>query len=128
MNFRTSIIGLWLAITGACVPFVPIISEPAHAQETEETAAKVQTQRGDLSLEQLLQAIREGRSSDNQTNRARIQRFEQQRGEREAMLAEIKDSRARLEGISAQKESTYEEQDLLIGELEERLQQRMASR
>ena len=81
----------------------------------------------ELSLDGLLDAVREGRGADRRQDRERVERFLRRREERETMLAEIRERRADLEAQSSAMETRYEENDATIGELEERLQQRMGS-
>ena len=80
-----------------------------------------------LTLEGLLEAVRSGRSRDQLENDARLTRFRGQQEEREALLDEIVAQRTRLENVSATKEASFEENELMIGELEDRLQERMGS-
>ncbi len=80
-----------------------------------------------LTLQSLLDAVREGRSLDQRDDAQRIRRFEQERERQDELLAEIRNRRAELEATSARRETTYEENDQMIGELEERLQERMGS-
>jgi biopolymer transport protein ExbB len=103
-------------IAAAALLSLGLLSLTAAAQDT-----------GELTLEGLLEAVREGRVADREADRERIRRFRETQADRESMLAEIRDRRAALEATSAEMETKYEENDLLIGELEERLQQRMGS-
>lgn len=114
---------LWLAL--GLLLTTPLAAQTG-ADETGAPAAG-EVDDGALTLEGLLEAVRQGRSVDRSEDRQRLQRFEREQENREQLLAEIRARRAELEDISAQRESSYEENDLLIGELEERLQQRMGS-
>lgn len=80
-----------------------------------------------LTLQGLLEAVRDGRRNDSQEDRARLQRFELEQDAQQQLLEEVRSRRVELEDLSARREARYEENDLLIGELEERLQQRMGS-
>ncbi len=80
-----------------------------------------------VSLEALLEAVREGRIGERARDDARLERFNAIRDEREALLEEVVRRREQLEALSASKESEFEDNDLLIGELETRLQERMGS-
>lgn len=95
-------------------------------------AAQQQTQAGDvadagMTLQGLLEAVREGRSLDQRNDAKRLRRFESDQAEQAALLEDIRQRRAELEGISAEREDRYEENEQNIGELEERLQERMGS-
>jgi biopolymer transport protein ExbB len=80
-----------------------------------------------MNLEDLLEAVRNGRAEDQRGSDERLQRFSAARDERQALLAEITDQVGSLEALSAEKETIFEDNELLIGELEERLQDRMGS-
>lgn len=80
-----------------------------------------------MTLEGLLDAVRQGYELDRQDNDNRLQAFMAEQGEREVMLREMIAERERLEALSASKEAEFEENELLIGDLEERLQDRMGS-
>lgn len=82
---------------------------------------------GELSMQELLDAVRSGRSEDRKVDRERLQRFKTEEKRREQMLAEIRRKRATLEETSTVKETAFEANEERIGELEERLQQRMGS-
>lgn len=96
-----------------------LLTGAARAEDTENDAA--------LTLESLLEAVREGRVGDRAEDRERIARFRVEQAERERLLAEVRDRRAELEARSAAMETRYEENDQAIGELEERLRERMGS-
>lgn len=112
MRIRTALSSALLLLA------VSVLSEAATAQTVE---------RGALTLDGLLEAVRQGRGRDREEDAARIQRFLAQQEDREQMLADIRERRAELEQRSDGMETRYEENDLMIGELEGRLQQRMGS-
>ena len=80
-----------------------------------------------LDLDQLLQEVKEGRSRDSKINRQRIAAFKKERDLQQQRLAELEAEEQRLEQISTEHETKFEENDLLIGELEERLSDRLGS-
>ena len=100
-------------------------TQPALAQEAAADAAPVDD--GAMTLQGLLQSVKEGRSADQQENRARLERFAREQSRQEELLAQIRSRRAQLEATSTERETSYEENELMIGELEERLQARMGS-
>lgn len=100
-------------------------TQPALAQEAAADTAPVDD--GAMTLQGLLQSVKEGRSADQQENRARLERFAREQSRQEELLAQIRSRRAQLEATSAERETSYEENELMIGELEERLQARMGS-
>ena len=91
---------------------------PAFAAETAVST---------VDLRELLKAVVEGRTRDSAESRQRIQRFQAEQRNREQLLADAKNEHQRLEGVSAEKETTFEANELMIGELETRLQERMGS-
>ena len=96
-----------------------LLNAPALFAQDEEPRS--------LTLDTLLEAVREGRVDDRAEDRDRLQRFRAEQSERERLLAEIRERRAELEARSTAMETRYEENDQTIGELEERLRERMGS-
>jgi biopolymer transport protein ExbB len=78
-------------------------------------------------LNQLLQEVKQGRTRDGKVNRARIAEFRKEKGLQQQRLAELEAEEQRQEAISLEREAKFEENDLLIGELEERLGERLGS-
>jgi len=106
--------------TLAAILLVALMALPPGAAAAEPTEQP-------LTLQGLLQSVREGRREDRTVNKQRLAAFEAQQRDRARMLDEIKAEREQLELTSAEKEGEFEDNELLIGELEERLQQRMGS-
>ena len=109
----------WIAAGAMALAVVALPGVAQEAATTDEAAP--------MTLESLLEAVRDGRALDQSEDRQRLQRFRTERSRQGELLEEIRARRAELERMSAERESKYEENDLLIGELEERLQQRMGS-
>ncbi|MDX1734023.1 MAG: MotA/TolQ/ExbB proton channel family protein [Halioglobus sp.] len=108
---RTSLIaalGLVLALGLAAVP----------TRAAEDTT---------LDLDQLLQEVKQGRVRDAATNRQRVAEFRKEKLSQQQRLEELANEERRLEEISRAHEAQFEENDLLIGELEERLGERLGS-
>ena len=87
-------------------------TQPALAQEAAADAAPVDD--GAMTLQGLLQSVKEGRSADQQENRARLERFAREQSRQEELLAQIRSRRAQLEATSAERETSYEENELMI--------------
>ncbi len=104
----------WVAAAALLLPLSLQAQDPAASD-------------GAMTLQGLLEAVRVGRSLDQEANQERLQRFAEDRAQQTELLAQIRQRRESLEAQSASMETDYEENDLLIGELEERLQQRMGS-
>lgn len=80
-----------------------------------------------LTLEGLLDAVKQGRAQDSQQEARRLQRFQSAEQERQTMLSDIRQKRALLEQTSAELETQFESNEMLIGELETRLKERMGT-
>lgn len=95
-----------------------VLATPGFAEEAQEKA---------LNLDELLQEVKQGRVKDNKINRQRMAEFRSEKALQQKRLNELAAEEARLEAISQQREAKFEENDLLIGELEERLTERLGS-
>lgn len=91
-------------------------SAATHAQE-----------RTDLSLDGLLEAVRSGRLAESEANTQRLRQFRNDEASRKKMLDDIIAEEKQQEAISEEREAKFEVQEREIGELEERLQERMGS-
>lgn len=85
------------------------------------------TQAPPLTLEGLLDAVKQGRAQDSSEEARRLRQFKSAQQDRQAMLTDISERRAELEQTSTELEALFEENDMLIGELEGRLKERMGS-
>jgi biopolymer transport protein ExbB len=86
-----------------------------------------QQERESLSLDSLLEAVRTGRTIDSEVNAERTRRFREERSNRRQMLDDIIAEEARQTAISEQQELEFENNEKAIGELEDRLKERMGS-
>jgi biopolymer transport protein ExbB len=84
-------------------------------------------QREDLSLDNLLEAVRSGRLAESEANAQRLRQFRNDKSARKKMLDEMIAEEKRQEAISEEREAKFEAQEREIGELEERLKERMGS-
>jgi len=66
------------------------------------------------SLEQLLQFVKKGQVTEGKENAAREQRFAKDKANQAAELKKMEAERTRQEGLSAQLEDTFEENELLV--------------
>ena len=80
-----------------------------------------------LDMDQLLQEVKEGRLNDRESNRQRVAKFRREQASQRQQLDELIAEEQRQEQISAERETQFEENDLLIGELQERLSERLGS-
>jgi biopolymer transport protein ExbB len=92
--------------------------------EAPEPAAP---EREAMSLDGLLEAVRQGRVAEGKADGERLQRFRGENADREQLLNDIVSEEHRQEEISKQRETEFEGNEKQIGELEERLKERMGS-
>jgi biopolymer transport protein ExbB len=93
---------------------------------TTQTAAAAEEEQA-LDLKQLLQEVKQGRTRDGKVNRARIAEFRKEKDQQQQRLAQLESEEQRQEAISREREAKFEENDLLIGELQERMGERLGS-
>jgi len=79
------------------------------------------------SLDQLLDFVKQGQISEAKENRAREQRFAQDKANQQKMLDEAKAERERQEKISAQLEKTFENNELAIAANQKALKERLGT-
>ena len=78
-----------------------------------------------VSMEELLQQVKEGRVKDAAENKARIAEFQRDRARQQQLLADVRAEQARQEQRSQQLEDTFEANDVQIIDLERALQERL---
>ena len=101
----------------AAVALGAVVSLGAAAQEGEQAQ----------SLDQLLNFVKEGQTSEARENRAREQRFQAAKADQQRLLDEAKAERTRQERISAQLEDTFEANELLIADKQKQLRERLGT-
>jgi biopolymer transport protein ExbB len=80
-----------------------------------------------VSLDALLEAVRQGRVVEGRENTERLQRFRREENSRQKMLDEIIAEEQSQEALSQQQEADFELNEKQIAELEEALKERMGS-
>ncbi len=80
-----------------------------------------------VSLDALLEAVRQGRVVESRENTERLQRFRREENSRQKMLDEIIAEEQTQEALSKQQEADFELNEKQIAELEEALKERMGS-
>ncbi|MBI79467.1 MAG: energy transducer TonB [Gammaproteobacteria bacterium] len=80
-----------------------------------------------LSLNDLLQLVEQGRASDNATENERLARFRSDQSVQESMLQDGLEQKASEERRSGILETTFEENELLIADVQEQLDTRLGS-
>jgi biopolymer transport protein ExbB len=78
-----------------------------------------------VSMDELLEQVREGRVKDAAENKARIAEFQRSRARQQQMLADARAEQRRQEQRSQQLEDTFEANDVQIIDLERALQERL---
>jgi len=78
-----------------------------------------------VSLDELLQQVKQGRVKDAAENQRRIQEFQQARGQQQQLLRNMQAEQVRQEQLSQQLEDTFEVNDAAIIDLERALQERL---
>ena len=113
-----------LAGLAATATSVFVVAPAAVAQETAAPAAAAQPARPQLTLDQVLAAVRRERSESSQANREREQRFLQDRNNQQAEL-----SRVRAQVVAAEAEATRLEAAMAANQAEiERLDAELADK
>ena len=88
----------------------------------------LQAQESDIrSLDELLDLVEEGRARDNAEEEARVREFEQNQANQQQLLSDAQAQRAAEEARSAQLETTFEDNELLIADVTEQLNVRLGS-
>jgi len=78
-----------------------------------------------VSMEELLEQVKQGRVKDAAENKARIEEFQRNRARQQQMLADVRAEQKRQEQRSQQLEDTFEANDGQIIDLERALQDRL---
>jgi len=78
-----------------------------------------------VSLDELLEQVRQGRIKDAAENKARIAEFQRDRGRQQQLLKNMQAEQVRQEQLSVQLENTFEVNDAEIIDLERALQERL---
>ena len=79
------------------------------------------------SLDELLQFVKQGQVTESKENRAREQRFAQDKANQAAELRRAEAERTRQEELSAQLEDQFEENERLVAERQNQLKERLGT-
>ena len=96
-----------------------LLAGGAQAQQAQEERPR--------SLDELLRLVEQGRARDSQEAAQREREFQQQQAEQDRLLREATERRTAEEARSEQLETTFEENELLIGEVRGQLDARLGS-
>jgi biopolymer transport protein ExbB len=78
-----------------------------------------------ISLDELLEQVKQGRIKDAAENQKRIEEFQRDRSRQQQLLRNMEAEKTRQENLSAQLEDTFEVNDAAIIDLERALQERL---
>lgn len=79
------------------------------------------------NLDQLLELVRERRLHESEVNEEREREFINRRDEQQSMLSDARDQRTQEEDRSERLEATFQENERLIGQLQEQLDNRLGT-
>lgn len=94
---------------------------PVFAQDEKKDDRKL------LSMEELLQSVKEGRATDADMNAARVREFQREKSRQQQLYDELKAEEKEQEQISEQREKQFEDNELSITGLQERLNERLGA-
>lgn len=106
---------------------------PAAAQDNGQSGGDGESQSASgpadpqQTVEELLQSIRDGRARERSINQERIEEFREKVGEQEALLNESQQQLQALKQRSQNLESTFNDNEVELGNMEEQLKQRMGA-
>ncbi|MGD2129707.1 MAG: MotA/TolQ/ExbB proton channel family protein [Lysobacterales bacterium] len=78
-----------------------------------------------VSMDELLQQVKQGRIKDAAENKKRIEEFQKDRSRQQQLLKDMQNEKVRQENLSQQLEDTFEANDAQIIDLERALQDRL---
>ena len=102
-------------VAAAALAFA-IAGGPSHAQAQDGAP---------MSLEQLLQNIARGQARDDREQQQRVEEFRRRQQEQQQLLQEAQRRKAAEEARSEELETTFEQNELLIRDVEAQLQERL---
>ena len=79
------------------------------------------------SLDELLNLVNRGVAQDNREHNERVRVFQQQQAEQTRLLQEARQEKADQEARSEQLENTFDENDLLIADVQQQLEERLGT-
>ncbi|MFT4938385.1 MAG: biopolymer transport protein ExbB [Paraglaciecola sp.] len=88
------------------------------AQQQKETS---------ISIDDLLEKVKQGHRRDQEINQQRLQNFQSNRQEQQNILSKIKRNRAEAESLSLSRETQFEENEQKTTLLQERLSEKLGS-
>ncbi|TCO75354.1 MotA/TolQ/ExbB proton channel family protein [Chromatocurvus halotolerans] len=120
-------------VSAAALTLCGVLTLSAVPLSAQEDAAAQASEAGTSeeddaqSLEQLLEFVKQGQTTEMQENRRREQRFRQNKEDQAAELKAAEDERTRQENISSQLENEFEENEVTIAQKQEVLRDRLGT-
>ncbi|WP_084407311.1 MotA/TolQ/ExbB proton channel family protein [Aestuariibacter salexigens] len=102
-----------------------IVPPAVHSQQAEQ--ANSATSSKAISVDELLEKVRQGHRDDGVINQQRIDAFRNQQAQQQRLLNETVEQRRQAEALSLQRENQFEQNDQQITLLQERLSERLGS-
>ena len=118
MKFKFAVAALIAALT--------LVAQPTFAEEAPAAAGDLEIVKAS-SLDELLDNVQQRRVVESKDHAARERRFANEKANQAKMLADAKEERRREQRRSDRLETTFEENEIRIGDLQEQLDKRLGS-
>lgn len=93
----------------------------------EKPNENIKTAKPVMSMDALLEKVKQGHHQDQLDNKKRIERFNQDKQQQQTLYTDTKNNRIAAEKLSLQKEQQFEKNEQQIGLLKDRLTERLGS-
>ena len=110
----------------ALVALITLFAQPLVAEEAAPAAGDLEVVKAS-SLDELLDNVEQRRVVESREHTARERRFAAEKANQAKMLQDAKDERRREQRRSDRLETTFEENEIRIGDLQEQLDKRLGS-
>ena len=122
---RTHLMKFKFAV-GAALTALMMMAHVSVAEEAAPVASDLEVVKAS-SLDELLDNVEQRRVVESQEHSARERRFAQEKANQAKMLQDAKNERTREQRRSDRLETTFEENEIRIGDLQEQLDKRLGS-
>ncbi len=113
--------------TLGCLLLVVFLANVSLAQENTKQPVNAKPSQNERLMDELLESVRTGAGRDQQTNTRRIEEFRREKSRQQQLYKTLKDEEKQQENISIQREKKFEENELLINGLQDRLSERLGA-
>jgi biopolymer transport protein ExbB len=111
------------ALLGSCIVAINASAQQQPQQPPQQPQARTNVS----SLDDLLSRVRQGAAADNEEHQRRLREFQQRQAEQDRLLQEARQQKANEEARSEMLETTFEENELLIRDVQAQLDERLGS-